>query len=462
MVSVKPNLEKRKEKSIKLKPNKKISNVNAKKKITNILKNVNVEKLQKDSKEIIKAKKNNKISEDVSVNKLRKVKVNAKKITKVKENGSLGKLHKNAEEKINVKEDKKILDNIGDHKVPKDTEEVVKAKKVKYVMPSKAVKEDLVNSCLNALQKLTIHHNKKNTIFGTETSIFAEIRCIKIPRSRGNVKFVLPHSTAASTREICLITPDLKKGKRIDHEPTIDHWKDILQEAGVTEVKTVLPLRQLKVEYDQFELKRRLLTQHDFIMVDTRVLNHASHLLGKMFFKKHNMLIPVKVNEKGNIKKDVTVGLRTTMLRLNEGHTSTILVGHTSMAQNDLKENILSLISQLKDRYPGGEANIRAISLKLPLSLSLPLYLTLRSINTVGIPKLAHKKPKHFTTVEDELSTIPGSTVRVEPDGTVHVKKPKKGDRINKEENNIEDEDRMEDENESEEGNSEAEISEED
>ncbi|KPJ02777.1 Ribosomal L1 domain-containing protein CG13096 [Papilio xuthus] len=408
MVSVKPNLEKRKEKSIKLKPNKKISNVNAKKKITNILKNVNVEKLQKDSKEIIKAKKNNKISEDVSVNKLRKVKVNAKKITKVKENGSLGKLHKNAEEKINVKEDKKILDNIGDHKVPKDTEEVVKAKKVKYVMPSKAVKEDLVNSCLNALQKLTIHHNKKNTIFGTETSIFAEIRCIKIPRSRGNVKL------------------------------------------------------QLKVEYDQFELKRRLLTQHDFIMVDTRVLNHASHLLGKMFFKKHNMLIPVKVNEKGNIKKDITVGLRTTMLRLNEGHTSTILVGHTSMAQNDLKENILSLISQLKDRYPGGEANIRAISLKLPLSLSLPLYLTLRSINTVGIPKLAHKKPKHFTTVEDELSTIPGSTVRVEPDGTVHVKKPKKGERINKEENNIEDEDRMEDENESEEGNSEAEISEED
>lgn len=131
------------------------------------------------------------------------------------------------------------------------------------------------------------------------------------------------------------------------------------------------------MEYDQFELKRRLLTQHDFIMIDTRVLNHASHLLGKMFFKKHNMLIPVKLNEKGNIKKDISIGLRTSMLRLNEGHTSTILIGHTSMPQNDLKENILSLISQLKDRYPGGEANIRSISIKLPLSLSLPLFLTL-------------------------------------------------------------------------------------
>ncbi|XP_014367592.2 ribosomal L1 domain-containing protein CG13096 [Papilio machaon] len=458
MVSVKPNLEKNKDRSIKLKPIKKINNVNAKKKLTNILKTVNVEKLQKDSKQIVKTKKGNKISEDVSINKLPQQKLDEKKVTKVKKNVSLGKLRKDPKETVTVKKVKKISENVVEHKLPEVTKEVVKAKTVKYVMPSIAVKEDLVNSCLNALQKLTAHHNKKNTIFGCETSVFAEIRCIKIPHRRGNVKFVLPHSTAASTGEICLITPDLKKGKRIDHEPTIDHWKDILQAAGVTEVKTVLPLRQLKVEYDQFELKRRLLTQHDFIMIDTRVLNHASHLLGKMFFKKHNMLIPVKLNEKGNIKKDISIGLRTSMLRLNEGHTSTILVGHTSMAQKDLKENILSLISQLKDRYPGGEVNIRAISIKLPLSLSLPLYLTLRSVNTVGVPKLAHKKPKHFTTVEDELSTIPGSTVRVEPDGTVHLKKPKKGDRTNKDENNLEDEE----EKEIEEGYSGAEMSEED
>lgn len=32
------------------------------------------------------------------------------------------------------------------------------------------------------------------------------------------------------------------------------------------------------------------------------------------------------------------------------------------------------------------------------------------------------KRPKHFTVVEDELSTIPGSRVSVAPDGTVHLK----------------------------------------
>lgn len=137
-------------------------------------------------------------------------------------------------------------------------------------------------------------------------------------------------------------------------------------------------MRQLRVEYDQYELKRRLLTQHDFILVDTRVLNHVSHLLGKMFFKKHNMLVPIRINEKGNLKKDIDIGLRTAMLRLNEGVTSIMCVGHTGMKQSHIKENIMALVKQLEEKYPGGEANIRSISLKFPLSLSLPLYLTLR------------------------------------------------------------------------------------
>lgn len=136
-------------------------------------------------------------------------------------------------------------------------------------------------------------------------------------------------------------------------------------------------MRQLRVEYDQFELKRRLLTQHDFIMVDSRVLNHVSHILGKMFFKKHNMLIPVRVKENEKLKNSIDVGLRTAMLRLNVGETSTILVGHTGMSKKDIQENVLALVKQLKEKFPGGEANIRSIALKLPLSLSVPLYVTL-------------------------------------------------------------------------------------
>ncbi|XP_038211831.1 ribosomal L1 domain-containing protein CG13096-like [Zerene cesonia] len=305
---------------------------------------------------------------------------------------------------------------------------VLKKKKVKYVYPSKAVTGIIVDSCLNALQKLTEHHNTKNVIFGDESPIFLQIRCIKIQNDKGNIKFTLPYSTVASSGEVCLITPDLKKGKKVDHEPTIEHWEEILRKAGVTSVKTILPMRQLRVEYDQFELRRRLMTQHDYIMVDTRVLNHVSHLLGTMFFKKHNMLIPVKLNENKDIKKSIDIGLRTAMLRLSEGPISTIVVGHTAMPAEQIRENVLAIIKQFSEKYPGGEANIRSLCIKLPLSLSLPLYMTLRSSNLISAPKIKKSQPKEYQFYEDELSTIPGSRVKVGPDGTVYLKKNLEGD----------------------------------
>ncbi|XP_047513377.1 ribosomal L1 domain-containing protein CG13096 [Pieris napi] len=310
-------------------------------------------------------------------------------------------------------------------------------KKVKYIYPSKAIDENLLDLSLNALSKLTENYNTKNMIFGDENPIFLQIRCIKIQNTTGNIKFVLPHSTAASPGEICLITPDLKKGKKPDHEPTIEHWEDLLRKAGVTSVKTILPMRQLRVEYDQFELRRRLMTQHDFIMVDTRVLNHVSHHLGNMFFKKHNMLIPVNINEKKDLKKDIDVGLRTVMLRLNEGAISNLVVGHTGMPQGHIKENILAIIKQLAERYPGGEPNIRSLFLKLPQSLSLPIYMTLRPSNLIAPPKIKKHVPKEFREYEDELSTIPGAIVKIAPGGSVYVKIQK--DKLTKKQDNKED-----------------------
>ncbi|VVC87308.1 ribosomal L1 domain-containing protein CG13096 [Leptidea sinapis] len=301
-------------------------------------------------------------------------------------------------------------------------QDIIKSK-VKYTMPSKGVTSNTVDLSLHALKKISEHYNTKNLIFGDETQIFMEIRCIRMPNTKSNIKFVLPHSTVASSGEVCLITPDIKKGKKVDHEPTVERWEDILRKAGVTSVKTVLPMRQLRVEYDQFELKRRLMTQHDCIMVDNRILSHVTHLLGSKFLKKQNMLIPVKINENKDIKQQIDIGLRTVMLRLSEGLTSTVTVGHTGMPQAQIKENILSVIKYLGNRYPGGEANIRSLSIKLPLSVSIPLYITLRSANTVVPPKIKQNKPKEYKDYEGELTTQPGSIVRIAPDGTVHLKK---------------------------------------
>lgn len=62
-------------------------------------------------------------------------------------------------------------------------------KSVKYVMPTESITGDIVDNCLNALLNVIVKHDKKKAaIFDDEKRIFAEIRCIKIQNTRGNVR----------------------------------------------------------------------------------------------------------------------------------------------------------------------------------------------------------------------------------------------------------------------------------
>ena len=52
---------------------------------------------------------------------------------------------------------------------------------------------------------------------------------------------------------MCLIVKDLEKGLKIDHEPTVNHFNELLNEKGIDEITQVISLRELKVEYKQYE-----------------------------------------------------------------------------------------------------------------------------------------------------------------------------------------------------------------
>jgi ribosome biogenesis protein UTP30 len=47
-----------------------------------------------------------------------------------------------------------------------------------------------------------------------------------------------------------------------------------------------MPLRQVRVEYDQYELRRRLVSQFDLFLSDGRIAGHMLHLLGKEVYKR--------------------------------------------------------------------------------------------------------------------------------------------------------------------------------
>ena len=113
---------------------------------------------------------------------------------------------------------------------------------------------------------------------------------------------VLPHSPLVDSKDVCVITRDLEKGLKVDHEDSVNHYKDLLSEKGV-EAASVMSLRELKVEYKPFEAKTALCHRHEIFLADVRIVRFLPKFLGKCFYKKKKF--PVQVNlEAQNLKKE--------------------------------------------------------------------------------------------------------------------------------------------------------------
>lgn len=79
----------------------------------------------------------------------------------------------------------------------------------------------------------------------------------------------LPHSPLPSPCDVCLIVKDLEKGIKVDHEPTANHFKEVLSGKGIGPelVSTIMPLRELRVEYNTYEARNALCGKFDVILV---------------------------------------------------------------------------------------------------------------------------------------------------------------------------------------------------
>lgn len=312
-------------------------------------------------------------------------------------------------------------------KTPTEKIHLVKKPKQPQKDNTGIVNDDVLRKSIAGLRKLAEIQKTKKALFDDESIIFLQINCIKIPSKPQYLSYVLPYSNVYSDAEICLVPKDIKKGKKADHEPTIELWQELLEKEGVTKVKKVMPLRQLRVEYDQFELQRRLLTLYDTLLVDTRICTYVLQLLGKLKNTRHNIIRPIRLN-KGNIKKRIDDVLLKSYFHVNEGPTSTLVVGHCGLKDEQLRDNLEAVIKQLNDKFPGGHNNIRSLEVKLPTSISIPIYLTFKPKSAVKRPKVKITKPGDYVDIEGELSTIPNSTVRITPRGDIIVKRGKRSE----------------------------------
>ncbi|XP_046836167.1 ribosomal L1 domain-containing protein CG13096-like [Vespa crabro] len=283
-----------------------------------------------------------------------------------------------------------------------------------------------VLQCISAIFHLTQEQLKNKNILFPEGSqpIFMQVTCIRIPKiSRRQVRILLPYSIVSSDDDIALFVCDLERGRRKDYEPTVNHYKEILDKCGCTKIKDIIPMNQVKTEYDQYELKRKLVASYDYFLVDGKIAGHMSHLLGKIFYKKRKLPTSIKMN-KEDLKCEIDYALRKTTMQLHSfADTHVVQVANTSMKKKQILENVFTVCNRLTKVYPGGWSNIRAIRLKTPTGPGLPIYMTLKNKNTVHIPVVKPKRPKAYCNVEGELTTLSNdANVIVTPDGNVVVK----------------------------------------
>eukprot|EP00092_Neocalanus_flemingeri_P011912 GFUD01012844.1.p1 GENE.GFUD01012844.1~~GFUD01012844.1.p1 ORF type:complete len:551 (-),score=232.75 GFUD01012844.1:91-1743(-) len=305
---------------------------------------------------------------------------------------------------------------------------------VKKDQPTVQVKESVlvklqpsqIDDAVNAFAKLV----ELNSAEAAEKSLFSsdgqkvtlQISGIKLPRDTECqvLKIKLPHSPLPPSKDVCLFVKDLEKGLKVDHEDTVRHFTSLLADKGVTGVTQVISLRELKVEYKQYEAKTQLCHRFDQFLADDRIIRMLPQFLGKAFYKRKKLPVQVNLLAK-DLPAEFAKVLNTTQLPLkNTGSCSTVVVGLTSLTTSQLVENTRAVVDKLVEKYPGGWVNIRSIHLNSG-STTLPLYVSFRSTAEVGLVR-GGMKPNRSVVV-DELSTVVGGTVVVTPRGFVKIKR---------------------------------------
>jgi len=163
---------------------------------------------------------------------------------------------------------------------------------------------------------------------------------------------------------VCLITKD----------PHGD-YKDLVNELGLKSISKIIGVSKLKSDYKPFEVRRQLCNAYDVFLADDRVLPLLPKLLGKTFFDKKKIPVPVVLTKKGQaLKTELKTAIESTSLLMNSGPCTSIKMGSTSQTAAELKDNAASIIAQVASKIPGGWDNIRTIHLKTATSVSLPIY----------------------------------------------------------------------------------------
>ncbi|KAF6199525.1 hypothetical protein GE061_007551 [Apolygus lucorum] len=285
--------------------------------------------------------------------------------------------------------------------------------------PSRVNAENAIKALLKHMKE---HKAKKPAaILDEYDPLMVSVDFFKRPEgARKLQRVLLPHQILGSNPDIIFVATDDKKAKA-DYDESIEKHKDLFKSHGVENVSEIIPWRKLCKEHTQFEEKRKLANRADAFLIDSKLSHRWPAIMRKKFFRK-KAPIPVRTDKPNELKTNVEIALRKVAVLLGGPNSLSVspLFGNSKMNVKSLSDNLITVVTVLCDqkRYPGGQSNIRQITIRGGKTEGFPVFVSTASPNSAVVPKATKKKRE---VVEGEVTTA-GVTVKVHPGGKVQIK----------------------------------------
>lgn len=141
-------------------------------------------------------------------------------------------------------------------------------------------------------------------------------------------------------------------------------------------VKEVISLSRLRRDFRDYGKRLELLKLYDLFLADDRILPMLSKALGKKFFVKKKLPVPVRVNRK-HLARTIRTVLNGTSIQVGMGPCVSIRAATTGLSAAAIADNVMAVAERLPALIPKGVRNIQAVHIKTNGSAALPVLASL-------------------------------------------------------------------------------------
>ena len=180
-------------------------------------------------------------------------------------------------------------------------------------------------------------------------------------------------------------------------------YKDVLAHAAFPKALAaqirVLGVAKLKARYQSFESRRQLFAEYDVFLADDRVIPLLPKLLGKIVYESPKRPVPVSlaglpprdgagkrikgtqkpkpepVASPASVAKELAKALSSARVHLSPSVTTSVKIGFSDFTPEELAANVAAVVEGMQDKFiTKGWRNIRAVHVKAPNSVALPIW----------------------------------------------------------------------------------------